>query len=249
MKLQNSLKSLAALLLLASLAPATQAQVKLHGAAALCAALKPHQAEIEAKSGQKVALVSKNAGLGLKDLLEGKADLAMVTASVKGAAAGINADAGSLANLQSATITADPILFLVHPSNPVDSLTLDQVKAMLTGQITNWNQVGGKDAPIKVFGLANVNGPRIALNEQLLGETDLAKSAAIRNSPKDISPIVAQVPEGIGFLGKSNLGPGVKVLKTDKQLEMAMLIVSSGAPNPEQKAVIEACQQVLGVKN
>ena len=246
MKPKNAITLLASCLALAGVTSNTQAQIKMHGAAALCAALQPHQAQIEAKSGQKMALVSKNAGLGLQDLLGGQADLAMVTASIKGAAAGIKADAASLANLQSATITADPIVFVVNPANPVDSLTLEQAKGVITGQITNWKDVGGKDAPIKVFGLANVNGPRIALNEQLLGDAELAKSAVIRNTPKDISPIVGQVAEGIGFLGKSNLGTGVKVLKTDKPLEMAMMIVSKGAPTAEQKALIEACQQALG---
>jgi len=248
MKPSNALKSLAALLAFAGLASTAHAQIKLHGAAALCAALQPHQTSIESQSGQKVTLVSKNAGLGLQDLLEGKTDLAMVTASIKGAAAGIKADAAALSGLQSAEVAADPILFVVHPSNSLDSLTLEQIKAILTGQITNWKEVGGKDAAIKVFGLANVNGPRIALNEQLLGETDLAKSATIRQTPKDITPIVAQVPEGFGFLGKSNFGPGVKVLKTDKPLAMAMLIVSKGEPTAGQKAVIAACKQVLAPK-
>jgi hypothetical protein len=62
----------------------------------------------------------------------------------------------------------------------------------------------------------NANEPRIALNEQLLGETELARSATIRQTPKDIAPIVAQVAEGIGFPGKPDLGGDVKVLKTDK---------------------------------
>jgi phosphate transport system substrate-binding protein len=244
MKLLHLLKPVVALFLIGC-AAAAPAQIKLHGAAALCAALQPHQAAIEAASGQKILLVSKNAGLGVQDLLEGKADLGMVSASIAGAAAGIKADAAKLANLQSATVTADPIVFVVHPSNPVSKLTLEQIKAILTGGITNWKEVGGADAPIKVFGLANVNGPRIALNEQLLGTAELAKSAAIRHTPKDISGIVAQVPEGIGFLGKSNLGAAVKALETDKTLAMAMLLVSNGAPTAEQQAVIAACQQVL----
>lgn len=248
MKLKNTFTLFVSGLALAGISSTSQAQIKLHGAAALCAALQPHQASIESKSGQKVTLVSKNAGLGLQDLLEGKTDLAMVTASIKGAAAGIKADAAALSGLQSAEVAADPILFVVHPSNSVDTLTLEQIKAILTGQTTNWKDVGGKDAAIKVFGLANVNGPRIALNEQLLGETDLAKSATIRQTPKDITPIVAQVPEGFGFLGKSNFGPGVKVLKTDKPLAMAMLIVSKGEPSAEQQAVIAACKQVLAPK-
>lgn len=248
MKQHSILKGLASLFVLASVTLTGHAQIKLHGAAALCAALQPHQSQIETKSGQKVTLVSKNAGLGLQDLLEGKADLGMVTASIAGAAAGIQVDAAKLANLQATSVAADPIVFVVHPSNPVTKLTLDQIKSILTGAITNWKEVGGADSPIKVFGLANVNGPRIALNEQLLGSAELAKSAAIRHTPKDISGIVAQVPAGIGFLGKSNLGADVKCLETDKPLAMAMLLVSNGPPTAEQKAVIEACKQILAAK-
>lgn len=245
MKPHITLKGLASLFVLASLTLTSQAQIKLHGAAALCAALQPHQAAIEAQSGQKITLVSKNAGLGLQDLIEGKADLGMVSASIAGAAAGINADAAKLSTLQATSVAADPILFVVHPSNPVNKLTLDQIKAILTGSITNWKEVGGADSPIKVFGLANVNGPRIALNEQLLGTAELAKSTAIRHTPKDISGIVAQVPAGIGFLGKSNLGADVKALETDRQLAMALLLVTRGDPSAEQQAVIAACKAAL----
>lgn len=248
MNQHTNLRGLATLFVLASITSTGHAQIKLHGAAALCAALQPHQAQIENKSGQKIALVSKNAGLGLQDLLEGKADLGMVTASIAGAAAGIQADAAKLANLQAASVAADPIVFVVHPSNPVNKLTLDQIKSILTGTISNWKEVGGADASIKVFGLANVNGPRIALNEQLLGTAELAKTAAIRHTPKDISGIVAQVPAGIGFLGKSNLGADVKCLETDKPLTMAMLLVSNGTPTAAQKAVIDACKQILDAK-
>ncbi len=47
-------------------------------------------------------------------------------------------------------IANDAIAVVVHPSNPVSDLTLDQLKQIYTGKITNWSQIGGKDGPIVI---------------------------------------------------------------------------------------------------
>ena len=66
--------------------------------------------------------------------------------------------------LQQIPIASDGIVFFVHPSLPVDRLTLDQVRKMILGEITNWQQVGGSDLPIVPF----VFDPKIAPSTLLL---------------------------------------------------------------------------------
>jgi phosphate transport system substrate-binding protein len=225
------------------------AQISLHGSANVGQVLSDKKADIESKSGQKIQIVSKNAGLGLKDLVEGKANLAMVAGSLKGAAKGVELTADNLSGLNEFPIGQDKIIFVVHPSNGVKSLSTEQVKAILTGATTNWKDVGGRDAAIKVFALGPMNASRIALNEQLLGEAVLATGAVVRSTPKDIVPMVAQVPDAIGFIGTANLGPGVQTLTLDKALPFPLLLVSKGAPTAEQKAVIDAARGALESSN
>lgn len=222
--------------------------IRLSGAAALYAALHGQTAALEKAVGSPVALTSKNAGKGLQDLCAGRCDVAMVTGSLEKAAAGANAEtAGSvdLAALKAIEVGKDPILFVVHPSNPVASLTLDQVKKILTGAVTNWKEVGGNDAKILVFTLGARNGPRIAVDLQVLEGAAMAATAVMRETPKDICPIVAQKAEGFGFLGESNKGPGVKVLKVDREIAMPFLLVTRGDPTPAQAKLIAAAKVCL----
>jgi len=54
-------------------------------------------------------------------------------------------------SIQSKPIAKDALAFIVNPKNPIKSLTIAQIQAIYTGQITNWKEVGGKDAPIVPF--------------------------------------------------------------------------------------------------
>jgi phosphate transport system substrate-binding protein len=50
----------------------------------------------------------------------------------------------------------DAVVFIVHPSNPVQNLTIAQIRDIFQGNLTNWNQVGGRNAPIDLY---SVMGP------------------------------------------------------------------------------------------
>jgi phosphate transport system substrate-binding protein len=220
----------------------------LSGAAAMAAALSPSKPALEQAAGTSIQIMSKNAGKGLQDLCAGTCNVAMVTGSLESAAAGANqerAGSVSLQGLEAVEVGSDPILFVVHPSNAVDSLTLQQIKGILSGTVRNWKEVGGSDMPITVFSLGARNGPRIAVNEQLLGGAPVVTSAITRETPKDICPIVAQKPNGFGFVGRSNFGAGVKVLRTDGAIAMPMLLVTRGKPTDTQAKIIEASRQAL----
>jgi phosphate transport system substrate-binding protein len=222
--------------------------VRLSGAAAMSTAITKKQADIEKAGGVQLAVTSKNAGKGLQDLFAGQNDVALVTGSVEKAAAGANAEkAGSvlLGEIKSYTVGKEPVLFVVHPSNPVASLTAEQLKSILTGKITNWKDVGGNDGAIEVFTLGSRNGPRIAVDEQLLQGAEMVKTAVLREAPPHICPIVSQKANAIGYMGESNLGTGVKTLKTDKEISMGYYLVTRGEPKPEQLKVIESVKKAF----
>lgn len=78
---------------------------------------------------------------GIKDVTQGKADIGMASRALTKEESG----------LYSFAIGRDGVCLIVHKSNPVDKLTNRQVADIYTGKITNWNKVGGRDAPVAVM--------------------------------------------------------------------------------------------------
>ena len=82
----------------------------------------------------------------------------------------------------------DAFVFITHKDNPVDSLTVDQIKKIYTGEITNWKDVGGKNEKIRAFQREKNSGSQTAMENLVMGGTDM------------IDPIEVKVIEGMGML-------------------------------------------------
>lgn len=105
------------------------------------------EAFMQANPDIRVIVTGSSAGKGFSDLLEGNADVAMASRVVspdeqkKAAAKGLKFDNKLIGHSGMAVMTS--------PKNPINELTLDQLRRIFTGEYTNWNQVGGPDAPIR----------------------------------------------------------------------------------------------------
>lgn len=97
------------------------------------------------------------------NLIEGEADIILTHRTVS---PDENAHADSVGiTLIETPIALDAFVFVVNKSNPVKSLTVNQIQKIYTGEITNWLQVGGNNASIKVF-----TRPRNSGSEEVLRE-------------------------------------------------------------------------------
>jgi hypothetical protein len=94
----------------------------------------------------------------------------------------------------------DLIAVITHPSNPVDTLTIDQVRKLFSGEYTNWSQVGGTDLPVKVIAARDTS----AAPESLL-DTRLAPSATRVPLSSFLFVGVAETEGALGFLPTHNL--------------------------------------------
>ena len=121
----------------------------------------------------------------------------------------------------------DAIEFIVHPSNPVQGLTTAQVRDIYQGRITNWKQVGGKDAPIKVYAHIMCPNRMEVMRQFLTGERNakagvisidnrkFTKSVANIKDEMDVAPTVAGDPNAIAPVSRSMVRGAVKVLALD----------------------------------
>ena len=104
-------------------------------------------------------------------------------------------------NLQELIIAYDGIVVVAHPSNPVKDLTMEQVKQIFTGEITNWKEVGGKDMEIVVVSREDGSGSRDAFQEIVGYESgQLIKNAIVASGNGNIKTTVAMNKYAIGFI-------------------------------------------------
>ncbi len=85
-------------------------------------------------------------------------------------------------------VCCDAFVFITHKNNPVDSLTVEQIKKIYSGEITNWKDVGGKNEKIRAFQREKNSGSQTAMENLVMGGTDM------------IDPIEVKVIEGMGML-------------------------------------------------
>ena len=91
------------------------------------------------------------------------------------------------------------IVFVIHPSNPVDDLTVDQVRKILKGEIESWGEVGGAKQPIYVIMVGeNHPGTSAFLRNELMGKAPLTSKAEVIPTFPDIMRKVAATPSSIG---------------------------------------------------
>jgi phosphate transport system substrate-binding protein len=102
-------------------------------------------------------------------------------------------------------IAMDGIAMIVNTANPVDSLTLDQLRDVLSGRISNWRQVGGRDEPIKVVFGNTSSATYTELRDSVIGTAGLAATTTTLDSMAAIIHTVQDDPTAIGYCGSAYL--------------------------------------------
>ncbi len=109
-------------------------------------------------------------------------------------------------------IANDAVAVIVHPSNPVNDLTLSQLKDIYTGKITDWKQVGGKDAPIAVVSRDSSSGTFETWEKIVMKGEPVTSSAIFTTSNADVANEISRNPDAIGYVGLAYLNPQLKAI-------------------------------------
>ena len=99
----------------------------------------------------------------------------------------------------------------MNPENPVNDLSLETIAKIYTGEITNWNEVGGNDAEIVLIGREAGSGTRDGF-ESITGTEELCKYRQELTSTGDVITTVSQNPGAIGYASVASVKDSVKVL-------------------------------------
>jgi phosphate transport system substrate-binding protein len=212
--------------------------------------LVPHKSEIESISGHTLLVVPNRTDLGLVLLLEGRADLAMISTSLRSATASLRQSRPGLAfeRLRGFEIQRTRVAFSIHPSNPVRTATLAVIRRVLLGEIVNWRELGGPDLPIRIVVVRDGGGIPLELESHLLDGQHIITTNGIRvRIATQVNKVVEQEPGALGLAQIEDLSQHkVLEIKTDRLIERELGLVSLGEPTPAMRAVIEASRAVAG---
>lgn len=194
-------------------------------------------------SGVSIRIHGGNTDPGLKEVLSGRADIA-------GSGRFLKEDEKSQ-GLVEYLIGWDPVAVVVHRTNPLEDLTLEQIRGIFSGRVRNWSEVGGADGPIMVITGPPGSGMRALVQEQILHEDDLAPDAVVVPLVADADRLVATFDQAVCALSSSMVNsPGVKILRLegaaigddplgDYPLLKPLLLVTKGPPAGEAKNFVE----------
>ena len=162
-----------------------------------------------------ISVTGGGSGTGIAALINGTVDIANASRQIKmeerekSEANGINP--------VEFVVARDAIAIIVHPENPVNQLTIDQISAIYSGEFNNWSEVGGEDRPIVRLSRETNSGTHVYFLENVLrkGEEDnktlFSMDTLLLPSSEGISAEIRQNPNAIGYDG---LGYVTEDLKT-----------------------------------
>lgn len=134
-------------------------------------------------------------------------------------------------------VARDAIAVVVNPSNPVNSLTLQQISDIFTRKITNWREVGGENRPIVLLSRESNSGTYLYFLENVIRGGDsrsrllFCPDTLLMPSSEGISVEVRQNPNAIGYDGLGYVTPDQKVLAVAREKKGPFVLPSIDTVN------------------
>jgi phosphate transport system substrate-binding protein len=209
----------------------------------------PYQHDIEAAAGHTLKVIPSKSSIGLIALLEGRADLAMISASLESELAPLQASRPELPYhlLQSFLISKVRIAFPVNRSNPIRSVKLAQIRQILEGEIGNWRELGGPDLPIQVVSVNDGGGVTRTIEAALFEGRRITPRHPI--NVEFGSQVPNAVEQNSGALGLAQLSElrrhGLAELKTERSVDQSLYLISLKEPSDAMGEVIYAARKVI----
>jgi len=163
-----------------------------------------------------IAITGGGTGTGIAALINHTADIANASRPMKDEE--IAAAKANGVDPVEFSIAIDALAIVVHPSNPVSELTLDQLSDIFTGRITNWKEVGGNDAPIVLVSRDSNSGTHVYFLEVVVRKgikdnTDIfAPQTLLMPSSVGITSEISRNPNAIGYDGLGYVTEHEKVI-------------------------------------
>lgn len=149
-------------------------------------------------------------------------------------------------------ICYDGIAVVVHRNNPVIALSLDQVRRIFSGDISNWQQVGWVNRKIDAVSREEGSGTRGAFEELIMKDKEIADATMVQDSNGSVKEVVATDPYAIGYISMglvdekvkpvsiNGTSPSIQTIKSGHyKIVRPFLYLTYGQPNKGTRQLID----------
>lgn len=165
------------------------------------------EAFMEAHPHVRVDVHSLGSTAGIVGAYEGTNDIGMSSRYLRGDELGFG--------LSTRVAARDAIVAIVHPDNPVDELTTEQLYRIYAGEITNWKEVGGPDAPITAITREEGSGTRGAFEDMVMDDEPIYAGTITLIGAGGVRAGVVGNPDAIAYISLWGVDETVRALKID----------------------------------
>jgi len=214
-----------------------------------------------------IAVSGPGSGVGIASLIDGTTDICQASRAIKTTEIG-QAEKNGVEPYE-IQVASDALSVVVNPGNPVSELTIAELSAIYTNKITNWNEVGGNDAPIVVMARDTNSGTHAFFKEHVVQMDGLptkdttleygSKVLLLPSTEEGVSQVAGNV-NGIFYAGLGYVNDAVKPIAVKKTsdsiavkpsvdtsldgtypISRPLLYYTNGAPTGVIKAYIDYC--------
>ena len=161
---------------------------------------------MEENAGVTVNYSGTGSGAGVEAAISGTADIGLASRALK--------DEEKANGAVAHVVALDGVAVIVNPENNAADLTVEQIAQIFKGEITNWSELGGADAPIAVYGREAGSGTRGAF-EEIVGVEDACAYINEYSSTGDMVGSIAGNPNAVGYVSLSAANDTVKAISVN----------------------------------
>ena len=168
----------------------------------------------------RISVTGGGTGTGMAALISGTVDIANASRRIKDEE--IRAAEANGIIPEEHVVARDAIAVIVHPDNPVNNLSIQQISLIYRGLINNWRELGGEDRPIVRLSRETNSGTHVYFLEEVirLGQSDneeiFSADTLLLPSSEGIISEVSDNPNAIGYDGLGYVTPHVKVVAVSR---------------------------------
>ena len=183
---------------------------------------------MRANPGFNVTVSESGSGNGARGIVNSTIDVGMMSRFMREGEFKACADRGVMPVAH--VVALDGLPILVHPSNPVSNLTVEQVRAIYSGEIRNWRDVGGPNMEIVFVSRDTNSGTYETFNGVVMAGTPIDAGAEYVGSNGAVRQRVQTTPAAIGYAGLGFVDDTVKALRVNGVMPSEATIVTGEYP-------------------